>query len=242
MFARLKSDVKAVFDRDPAARSVLEVVFCYPGLHAIWFHRLSHWLWSKELLVLPAAFLAPGTLPDRDRDPPGRHHRKGFLHRPRHGRRHRRDCRDRGECHPLPRGDPGRGKLGEGEAPPHAEDNVVVGSGAKVLGPFTVGKGSKVGSNSVVVKEVPANSTVVGIPGRVVMSTEKPQERMDLEHGKMPDPEAKAISCLFDQIRELERKYTALAAEHEELKKLLPQPQEASGQAAPRQVAATTLQ
>jgi serine O-acetyltransferase len=98
---------------------------------------------------------------------------------------------------------------------------VVIGSGAKILGPFTVGKDSKVGSNSVVVKEVPPNSTVVGIPGRVVMATEKPQERMDLEHGKMPDPEAKAISCLFDQIRELERKYTALAAEHEQLKSRL---------------------
>jgi serine O-acetyltransferase len=104
---------------------------------------------------------------------------------------------------------------------PTLEDNVVIGSGAKVLGPFTVGKGSKIGSNSVVVKEVPPNSTVVGIPGRVVMGTEKPSARMDLEHGKFPDPEAKAISCLFDQIRELERKYDALAVDYAELKKRL---------------------
>jgi serine O-acetyltransferase len=101
---------------------------------------------------------------------------------------------------------------------PTLEDNVVIGSGAKVLGPFTVGKGSKIGSNSVVVKAVPPNSTVVGIPGRVVMGTEKPSEKMDLEHGKFPDPEAKAISCLFDQIRELERKFSTLEAEHEALK------------------------
>jgi serine O-acetyltransferase len=100
---------------------------------------------------------------------------------------------------------------------PTIEDNVVIGSGAKVLGPFTVGKNSKIGSNSVVVKEVPPNATVVGVPGRVVMAIEKPAEKTDLEHGKLPDPEAKAIACLFDQIRELERKYGHLAEEHEKL-------------------------
>jgi len=99
----------------------------------------------------------------------------------------------------------------------------VVGSGAKVLGPFTVGNGAKIGSNSVVVKEVPPHATVVGIPGRVVMEVEKPHKRVDLEHGKLPDPEAKAISCLFDQIRELERKYADLAKEHEQLKKRIEQ-------------------
>ena len=102
---------------------------------------------------------------------------------------------------------------------PTLEDNVVVGSGAKVLGPFTVGRGARIGSNSVVVKEVPANATVVGIPGRAVMAQQKEEGRADLEHGKLPDPEAKAISCLFDQIRELERKYALLAEEHETLRK-----------------------
>jgi serine O-acetyltransferase len=99
---------------------------------------------------------------------------------------------------------------------------VVIGSGAKILGPFTVGKGAKIGSNSVVVKEVPENATVVGIPGRIVMAQEKKEEgRADLQHGQLPDPEAKAIACLFDQIRELERKFDSLAKEHEELKKQL---------------------
>jgi serine O-acetyltransferase len=106
---------------------------------------------------------------------------------------------------------------------PTIGDNVVIGSGAKVLGPFTVGANSKIGSNSVVVKEVPPNSSVVGIPGRVVMAeekpSEKPAEKIDLQHGNMPDPEAKAISCLFDQIRELDKKYHGLLLDHEELKK-----------------------
>ncbi len=102
---------------------------------------------------------------------------------------------------------------------PTVEDNVVIGSGSKVLGPFVVGKGAKVGSNSVVVKEVPQGATVVGIPGRVVMQQEKKveeKERPDLEHGKLPDPEAKAISCLFDQIRALEQKVADLTTRLEE--------------------------
>jgi serine O-acetyltransferase len=103
---------------------------------------------------------------------------------------------------------------------PTLEDHVVIGSGAKILGPFTVGAGSRVGSNSVVIKEVPPHSTVVGIPGRVVMSPDQ-SNKGDFEHGTLPDPEAKAISCLFDQLRELERKYEELAAAHETLKKEL---------------------
>jgi len=94
---------------------------------------------------------------------------------------------------------------------PTLGNNVVIGSGAKILGPFKVGDNSKIGSNSVVVKEVPPNSTVVGVPGRVVMTEGQKEERVDLEHGRLPDPEAKAISCLFDQIRSLERKVQELA-------------------------------
>ena len=105
-------------------------------------------------------------------------------------------------------------------------DNVIVGSGAKILGPFTVGDNAKVGSNSVVVKEVPPNATVVGVPGRVVMSEEERQERTDLEHGRLPDPEAKAISCLFDQIRALERKVRELTEEQERLRAQLSKPEE----------------
>jgi serine O-acetyltransferase len=102
---------------------------------------------------------------------------------------------------------------------PTIGDNVVIGSGAKVLGPFTVGENSKIGSNSVVVKEVPPNSSVVGIPGRVVMNEGQQPVKPDLQHGNMPDPEAKAIFCLFDQIHDLDKKYQTLLKEQEELKK-----------------------
>ena len=102
---------------------------------------------------------------------------------------------------------------------PTLGDNVIIGSGAKVLGPFTVGSGSKIGSNSVVVKEVPPNSTVVGVPGRMVISEgKKVEEKLDLSHDKLPDPEAKAISCLFDQLRTLERKVKDLSDQLNEVR------------------------
>jgi serine O-acetyltransferase len=100
---------------------------------------------------------------------------------------------------------------------PTLGNNVVIGSGAKILGPFKVGDNSKVGSNSVVVKEVPDNATVVGIPGRVVMSGEKPAG-FDLEHDKLPDPVANAVKCMMDQIRSLEDKVQALKLEQQQLK------------------------
>ena len=214
----LRQDIKSVFDRDPAARSTLEVIFCYPGLHAAWGHRVSHWLWGHGLKLV-ARFISQLTrgLTGIEIHPGARIGRGFFID---HGMGVViGETAEIGENVTLYHGVTLGGVSWEKtKRHPTIGDNVVIGAGAKVLGPFTVGKGSKVGSNSVVVKEVPPNSTVVGIPGRVVMATEKPADRMDLEHGKLPDPEAKAISCLFDQIRELERKYAALAADHETLK------------------------
>jgi serine O-acetyltransferase len=221
MFPRLKSDIQAVFDRDPAARSTLEVIFCYPGLHAVWFHRVSHWFWKNEFWFLGRLTSHWGRFLTGIEIHPGATIGKGFFID--HGMGVViGETAEIGENVTLYHGVTLGGVSWEKvKRHPTLMDNVVIGSGAKILGPFTVGKDSKVGSNSVVVKEVPPNSTVVGIPGRVVMATEKPQERMDLEHGRMPDPEAKAISCLFDQLRELERKYNILSAEHELLKKKL---------------------
>ncbi len=219
MFAALKQDIKAVFDRDPAARSTLEVIFCYPGLHALWFHRLAHWFWKHEFYFIGRFVSHLGRFFTGIEIHPGATIGKGFFID--HGMGVViGETAEIGDNVTLYHGVTLGGVSWEKvKRHPTIEDNVVIGSGAKVLGPFSVGKGSKIGSNSVVVKEVPANATVVGIPGRVVMASEKPSEKVDLEHGKLPDPEAKAISCLFDQIRELERKYAALAAEHETLRK-----------------------
>ena len=219
MFARLREDIHAVFDRDPAARSSLEVFFCYPGLHALWFHRVAHWLWVREFFFLGRFLSHIGRFFTGIEIHPGaRIGKKFFID---HGMGVViGETAEIGDNVTLYHGVTLGGVSWEKtKRHPTIEDNVVIGSGAKILGPFVVGSGSKVGSNSVVVKEVPENSTVVGIPGRVVMATEKPSDKVDLEHGKLPDPEAKAISCLFDQIRELEKKYVALKTEHEALKK-----------------------
>lgn len=219
MFSRMREDIDSVFDRDPAARNVIEVLFCYPGLHAIWMHRIAHWFWTHGLLFL-GRFTSQISrfITGIEIHPGAKIGRKFFID---HGMGvvigETAEIGDHVTMyHGVTLGGVTWDKV---KRHPTIGDNVVIGSGAKVLGPFTVGANSKIGSNSVVVKEVPPNSSVVGIPGRVVMAEEKPPEKPDLQHGIMPDPEAKAISCLFDQIRELDRKFLVLSAEHEALKK-----------------------
>lgn len=222
MFKELREDINSVFERDPAARNVMEIIFCYPGLHALWIYRVAHWFWIKEFYFLGRFISHIGRfLTGVEIHPGAKIGKKFFID---HGMGVViGETAEIGNNVTLYHGVTLGGVTWDKvKRHPTLEDNVVIGSGSKILGPFTVGKGAKVGSNSVVVKAVPENATVVGIPGRVVMSQEKQAEsRPDLEHGKLPDPEAKAISCLFDQIRELEKKYTELAEEHETLKKRL---------------------
>lgn len=222
MFKNMREDIYSVFDRDPAARNVLEIIFCYPGLHAIWIYRIAHWFWVKQFYFIGRLLSHIGRfLTGIEIHPGAKIGRKFFID---HGMGVViGETAEIGNnvtlYHGVTLGGVTWDKI---KRHPTLEDNVVIGSGAKILGPFTVGKGARIGSNSVVVKEVPSNSTVVGIPGRVVLSQESITDgRANLEHGNMPDPEAKAIACLFDQIRELERKYALLAKQHEELKKKL---------------------
>ena len=225
MFKNLREDINSVFDRDPAARSALEIVLCYPGLHALWIYRIAHWFWGHEFFLLGRFISHLGRfLTGVEIHPGAKIGRKFFID---HGMGvvigETAEIGDNVTLyHGVTLGGVTWDKV---KRHPTLDDNVVIGSGAKVLGPFTVGKGAKIGSNSVVVKAVPENATVVGIPGRAVLAApedgKRDETRPDLEHGRMPDPEAKAIACLFDQIRELERKYDALAKEHEELKQKL---------------------
>ncbi|AJE02609.1 serine O-acetyltransferase [Geobacter pickeringii] len=219
MFARLREDIQSVQERDPAARSALEVFFCYPGLHAIWFHRFSHWCWRHEFFFLGRFLSHLGRFFTGIEIHPGAtigrrlfiDHGMGVVIG---------ETAEIGDDVTIYHGVTlGGVSLEKKKRHPTIGSNAIIGSGAKVLGPFTVGDGAKIGSNSVVVKEVPPNASVVGIPGRVVMATEKPKEKADFEHGKLPDPEAKAISCLFEQLRELERKYAELSADHAALRR-----------------------
>jgi len=218
VFKTIRADIYSVFDRDPAARSVLEIIFCYPGLHAVWFYRIAHWFWTHGFYLLGRFTSHLGRfLTGVEIHPGAKIGQKFFID---HGMGvvigETAEIGDNVTLyHGVTLGGVTWDKV---KRHPTLDDNVVIGSGAKILGPFTVGKGAKVGSNSVVVKEVPPNATVVGIPGRVVMQEEKPAQetRPDLEHGKLPDPEAKAIACLFEQIRALETKVAELTARLEE--------------------------
>jgi len=168
-FARIKKDIRVVFERDPAAKSVLEVVFCYSGLHAIWFHRLSHFLFERGWIVSarlvsnfcrfltgieihPGATIGDGLFID---------HGTGIVIG---------ETAEIGKNVTLYQGVTlgGTGKE-KGKRHPTIGNNVVVATGAKVLGSFKVGDHAKIGAGSVVLKEVPPHATVVGIPGRVVV-------------------------------------------------------------------------
>lgn len=222
MFRQIRDDINSVFDRDPAARSSLEVLFCYPGLHAVWFHRLAHWLWTHQLFFLGRLTSHLGRfLTGIEIHPGARIGKRFFID---HGMgvvigETAEIGDDVTLYHGVTLGGVTWDKV---KRHPTLEDKVVIGSGAKVLGPFTVGRGAKIGSNSVVVREVPPNATVVGIPGKIVLAPEAAKDgRPDLEHGKLPDPSATAIACLFDQMKGLEEKYDALLKEQQELRQRL---------------------
>jgi len=218
----LREDFKAVFERDPAVRSVFEIIFCYPGFHAMLFYRVAHWFWENQFYFLGRLISHLGRFLTGIEIHPGAKIGHGFFIDHGMGVVIGETAEIGDNCtlyHGVPLGGTSWAKE---KRHPTLGDNVVIGSGAKILGPFTVGNNSKVGSNSVVVKEVPPNSTVVGVPGRVVFSEGQKQEaRADLEHGRLPDPEAKAISCLFDQIRALEKRVQELTEEQQELKSQL---------------------
>ena len=208
MLQNLRDDIKAVFERDPAVRSILEVVFCYPGFHAMLFYRVAHGLWTSGLYFLGRFVSHLGRLLTGIEIHPGAKIGRGFFIDHGMGVVIGETAEIGNNCTLYHGVTLGGTSWAKEKRHPTLGDNVVVGSGAKILGPFRVGDNSKIGSNSVVVKEVPDNSTVVGVPGRIVfLNGEKLEDRrVDLEHGQLPDPEAKAISCLFDQIRALEKK------------------------------------
>jgi serine O-acetyltransferase len=172
MFSTLKHDVQAILVRDPAARSTFEVLTCYPGLHALWLHRLAHLLWQSGFAPFKwfARFIAMISrwLTGIEIHPGARFGRGVFID---HGMGvvigETAEIGD--DCTIYQSVTLGGTSLVKGsKRHPTLEANVVVGAGAKVLGPFTVGAGAKIGSNAVVVKAVPAGATVIGIPARVV--------------------------------------------------------------------------
>ena len=212
-----KQDLQAVFERDPAVRSIFEIIFCYPGFHALQFYRLSHWLWTHEFKFAARLMSHVGRFFTGVEIHPGAKIGKGFFIDHGMGVVIGETAEIGDNCTLYHGVTLGGTSWAKEKRHPTLGDNVIVGSGAKILGPFKVGSDSKIGSNSVVVKEVPDNATVVGIPGRVVLSAEK-RHGIDLQHGELPDPVAKAVKCVFDQIRRLETQVDQLQQEQRVLK------------------------
>jgi serine O-acetyltransferase len=215
MFDTLKHDIQVVFERDPAARSVMEVLWCYPGVHALCFHRTAHWLWTRRWLTLgrfishvgrfvtgieihPGAQIGPGLFID---------HGMGVVIG---------ETAEVGDDVTLYQGVTlGGVSLDPGKRHPTLGNGVIVGAGAAVLGPFTVGDGARIGSNAVVVKEVPAGVTVTGIPARPSGPRPVREEEFCFSpYGTTPgtmsvDPVSRSLERLAERVHELEERVGA---------------------------------
>lgn len=212
MFERMQEDIQSVFHRDPAARNAFEVITCYPGLHAVWLHRLAHALWGAGWKWLARVVSNFGRwMTGIEIHPGAKIGRRFFID---HGMGIViGETAEIGNDVTLYQGVTlGGTSWNKGKRHPTLEDGVVVGAGAKVLGPFTVGAGAKIGSNAVVTKAVPAGATAVGIPGRIIAKVDGEQEAKRQAMAEklgfdaygvsqdMPDPVARAIGQLLDHL------------------------------------------
>jgi serine O-acetyltransferase len=205
MLERMRRDVRTVLERDPAARSALEVVLCSPGVHAIWIHRVAHALWRggwrltarwvshagrflTGIEIHPAAVLGGGLFID---------HGMGIVIG---------ETAEVGENVSILQGVTlGGTSLKREKRHPTIGDNVMIGAGAKVIGGFTIGAGSRIGAGSVVVREVPENCVVVGVPGRITFRNgERVSGGIDLNQTDLPDPLARTLEQMVDRIHVLE--------------------------------------
>jgi len=215
MLSALRRDLRAARERDPAARSTAELVLCYPGVHAVWGYRASHWLWGRDRKLLaricsalaeiltgvdihPGAQLGSGLFID---------HGNGVVIG---------ETAEVGADVTIYHGVTlGGTSLQRGKRHPTVGDRVTIGAGAKVLGPITVGHDSRIGANAVVVKPVPPESVVVGVPGQVV-HRRQPRDATappDLDHGLLPDLVGVSLHALLVRIQELEAKVNGAGAE-----------------------------
>jgi serine O-acetyltransferase len=211
VLSRLKEDLLTVFDKDPAARSWWEVVTCYPGLHAIWLHRIAGALWRRRLRwaarcishvsrFLTGIEIHPGAVVGRrffiD-------HGMGIVIG---------ETTDIGDDVLMYKGAVlGGTSLDKGKRHPTIGDGVIIGSNAVVLGPITIGDNARIGSGAVVIRPVPADSTAVGVPARVVRGPHVQRTtRLILEHGRLPDPVSEIVGKLEDRILDLEDRIRSL--------------------------------
>lgn len=205
MFSGVRADIHAIFERDPAARSVVEVLFAYPGLHALLIYRFAHWLWVHRMFFLGRLTSHAGRFFTGIEIHPGAligrtffiDHGMGVVVG---------ETAEIGDNVTLYHGVTlGGTSWKKGKRHPTIGNNVVIGTGAKVLGPVRIGDNTRIGANSVVVNDIPPNSVVVGIPGKIVFRVEG-ERRIALDKEFMPDPQARAITSLLERVSRLEER------------------------------------
>lgn len=220
VFKSLRDDIANVLRLDPAARSALEVALCYPGFHAVVFHRMAHWLWQRGWLVL-ARFLSTvaRSVTGIEIHPGATIGRRLFID---HGVGVVvGETTEIGDDVTLYQGVTlGGTSLQRGKRHPTLGDNVIIGAGAKVLGAFTVGRGARIGANAVVLSEVPAGVSVAGIPAKIIGERPKPEAAAPfLPYGTpcddTPDPIACQLSVLHGEVARLRARLAALEEERE---------------------------
>lgn len=207
MFKTISDDIQSVLERDPAAGNVVEIILNYAGLHAIWGYRIAHWLWNHQFIILgrwvshvtrfftgveihPGASIGKRFFID---------HGMGVVIG---------ETSEIGDDVTIYHGVTlGGVSLSKGKRHPTIKDGVVIGAGAKILGAITIGACSRIGANAVVVKDVPFNSVVVGIPGHVTNKKNSPQPgKPDLNHDKLPDMVERQIEELSQRLDQVETK------------------------------------
>ncbi|GAB4411577.1 MAG: serine O-acetyltransferase [Anaerolineales bacterium] len=212
MFARIKEDIATVFAKDPAARTVWEVLFCYPGLHAIWLHRIAHALWKRRLhFIARLVSHINRWLTGVEIHPGAQIGRRCFID---HGMGVViGETTEVGDDVLLYQGVVLGGTSSEKvKRHPTVGNHVVIGAGAIVLGPIHIGDRARIGAGSVVIKSVPPGMTVVGVPGRFAEPERETAPKPDLAHGDLPDPALKTLaevlarqSQLEERVRQLEQ-------------------------------------
>lgn len=214
MWKTLKEDIQVVFDRDPAARNVWEIIFTYPGFHALFFYRFAHFVWTRGFKGLGRFISNLGRFFTGIEIHPGaKIGRRFFID---HGMGVViGETTEIADDVTIYQGVTlGGTSLKKEKRHPTVEEYVIIGAGATVLGPVIVGRNSKIGSGSVVVNSVPPNATVVGIPGRVVegegVHRDPHAHIIDLDHHRLPDPVARAIGSLAEYVQKLEKRVNEL--------------------------------
>ncbi len=215
----LKEDISCYFERDPAAKSVIEIIFCYPGFHATVLHRIAHWLWNKKFYFFARLLSHINRFLTGIEIHPGAKIGKRFVID--HGMGIViGETTEIGDDVTIYHGVTlGGTTWNKGKRHPTIGNNVVIGTGAKVLGNITIGDNVRIGANSVIFRNVESNSTVVGVPGKSVKS--KIDIKTVLDHHKLPDPEGAAIKILLEKLIKVEEDLNKISKIHQDTKEKL---------------------